>query len=86
MNSTYDLSTLRKTSEIKDPGWRSQNVTLIRIGEDGSISQAQRLSEKQSIVAQAEDGDCFLLVRRGRFQPDVLWVDELAVAREALSA
>jgi hypothetical protein len=86
MNSTYDPSTLRKTNEVKDPSWRSQYVTLIRVGADGSIGQAQRLAEKQSIVGRAEHGDCFLLVRRGRFQPDVLWVDNLAAAREALQA
>lgn len=85
MSSAYDPSTLRKTSEIKDPGWRSQNVTLVRLGVDGSITQAQRLAEKQSVVSQAEDGDCFLLVRRGQFQPNVLWLDELAAAREALA-
>ena len=86
MSATYDPSTLRKTSEVKDPGWRSQNVTLIRVAADGGISQAQRLAEKQSTVDRAKDGDCFLLVRRGRFQPDVLWVDNLAAAREALEA
>jgi hypothetical protein len=52
----------------------------------GSISQAQLLADKRSMVSQAEDGDYFLLVRRGRHQPDVLWVDNVAVACEALEA
>jgi hypothetical protein len=86
MNSTYDASALRKTIETRDPAWRSQNVTLVRIGAGGSISQAQLLADKRSMVSQAEDGDCFLLVRRGRHQPDVLWVDNVAVAWEALEA
>jgi hypothetical protein len=38
MTSTYNASGLRKTSETKDPAWRSQNVTLIRIGAGGSIN------------------------------------------------
>jgi hypothetical protein len=63
-----------------------KNVTLVRIGAGGSISQAQLLADKRSMVSQAEEGDCFLLVRRGRHQPDVLWVDNVAVACEALEA
>jgi hypothetical protein len=63
-----------------------KNVTLVRIGAGGSISQAQLLADKRSMVSQAEEGDCLLLVRRGRHQPDVIWVDNVAVACEALEA
>jgi hypothetical protein len=61
-------------------------VTLVRIGADRTVTQAKLLAEKRSMASQANDGDCFLLARRGRYQPDVLWVDNLAAAREALGA
>jgi hypothetical protein len=84
MSNRYDASALRKTSETKDPRWRGQNVALIRLASDGSVTQARRLEEKRSAVRDADDRDCFLLVRCGLHQPDVLWVDNLGDAREAL--
>jgi hypothetical protein len=84
MSNNYDASALPKTSDTRDPRWRAQNVMLIRLAYDGSVTQARRLEEKRSVVGDADDRDCFLLVRRGQHQPDVLWVDDLGEAREAL--
>jgi hypothetical protein len=87
MNSSYDASSLRKTSEKKQPAWREAKTTIIRIATDGAISQARTVAEKRSMLDNAGEADCLLLAAPAQHTgQNIFWVDNRAVAREALDA
>jgi hypothetical protein len=80
----FDVSTLPTTSSKRAFRWRDPGTALVLVREGGKIRHAGRLEEKRALLADVGDSDCVLAIRRGRFSPDVLWVDDLAEARSAL--
>jgi hypothetical protein len=76
----FDASTLRRTSDAQFVPWNAGDVTLIRISEDGRITQAQRIEEKRSALRNAAAGDCLLLAWPGQWRQDIFFVDDREAA------
>ncbi|MGW0465360.1 hypothetical protein ACWDX6_08825 [Streptomyces sp. NPDC003027] len=82
----FDASSLRRTSSVEDGfPWRGQTVTLIRVDAKGVVTQATRLTEKRTMLAQAGPKDLILAAWPGQWSQDVFLVDDLKVAREEMS-
>ncbi|AZQ74121.1 MULTISPECIES: hypothetical protein [Streptomyces] len=82
----FDASALRRTTSVEGGfPWRGQTVTLIRIDAKGSVTQATRITEKRTMLAQAGPKDLVLAAWPGQWSQDVFVVDDLKAAREELS-
>lgn len=67
----FDANALRRTSEADYVPWRAREVTLIRLREDGRITQAQGITEKREALREANPEDCLLLAWPGQYRQDV---------------
>ncbi|MFC4326891.1 hypothetical protein ACFPC0_03380 [Streptomyces andamanensis] len=81
----FDASSLRRTSGVEGAfPWRGQTVTLIRVDAKGVVTQATRITEKRTLLAQAGPKDLVLAAWPGQWSQDVFLVDDLQGAREEL--
>ncbi|KUN43126.1 MULTISPECIES: hypothetical protein [Streptomyces] len=81
----FDASSLRRTSSVEGGfPWRGQTVTLLRVDAKGVVTQATRVTEKRTMLAQAGTKDLILAAWPGQWSQDVFMVDDLKAAREAL--
>jgi hypothetical protein len=76
----FDASTLRRTSSADHVPWRGGDVTLIWITQRGSITQAQRIEEKRTVLRDAAPGDCLLLAWPGQWRQDIFLIDDRTAA------
>ncbi|MDI5979294.1 hypothetical protein [Amycolatopsis magusensis] len=84
MKFTLENVLLRRTSQNNQFPWQSNLVTLVRVGRDGTVRQAQTDPEKRALVGAARDGDLLLAAWPGEWRQDVFVVDDLRAARLAL--
>ncbi|MFH9964079.1 hypothetical protein ACH4PR_22285 [Streptomyces mirabilis] len=81
----FGASSLRRTSSVEGGfPWRGQTVTLIQVDAKGVVTQATRVTEKRTMLAQAGTKDLILAAWPGQWSQDVFMVDDLKAAREAL--
>ncbi|MEU2620582.1 hypothetical protein ABZ642_21025 [Streptomyces sp. NPDC007157] len=81
----FDASSLRRTSSVEGGfPWRGQTITLLRIDAKGVVTQASRVTEKRTMLAQAGTKDLIVAAWPGQWSQDVFMVDDLKAAREAL--
>ncbi|GAA1632583.1 hypothetical protein [Actinoplanes couchii] len=80
----FDASALRSTSANPEIPWLSEPVTLIHVGLDGSVAQAESETEKRRMLGTAHDEDLLLAAWPGQWSQDVFVVDDLEAARLAV--
>ena len=80
------ISSVERT-EYGDPvGWRNKQSPFILVGSDGSIAQAQTITDKRRLLDEAMNGDSTLLLPWvGRYSTTVFVVDDYERAAEGLA-
>ena len=83
----FDTSDLSTTSPKKDLPWRKTRLGFLLIRADGPVAQAHQLADKRDLVDMCRPQDRLLAIRPVQFpdRPEVLLVDDLYAAREALA-
>lgn len=80
----FDARALRTTSTAESFPWLSKLVTLVRVAQDGVVSQAKTEAEKRAMLIAASERDLLLAAWPGEWSQDVFVVDDLAAARLAI--
>ncbi|WP_371796301.1 hypothetical protein [Streptomyces sp. NBC_01718] len=81
----FDAWSLRCTSSVEGGfPWKGQTITLLRVDAKGIVTQASRVTEKRTLLAQAGTKDLKLAAWPGQWAQDIFLVDDLKAAREAL--
>ena len=80
----FDARSLRPTSTAQSFPWLARLVTLVRVGQDGAVSQAKTEAEKRTMLGEAGDRDLLLAAWPGEWSQDVFVVDDLVGARLAI--
>jgi hypothetical protein len=83
----YDTSGLSTTTSKKNLPWRETRLGFLLIGSEGRITTAHRLDEKRELLNRCTPEDRLLAIRMQQFppRPEVLVVDDLEPARDALA-
>jgi hypothetical protein len=86
----WQLSGLRKVSEVKDATFpfKSPMVVFIRIrggASEGEVLAAERVTDKQALLEGLKDGDLLLATWPGQYRQDAFIVDDWNAARAAFS-
>jgi hypothetical protein len=83
----YDTSALSTTSSKNKLPWRETRLGFLLVGADGRITQAHTLDEKRALLNLCTANDRLLAIRMQQYppRPEVLAVDDLDAARDALA-
>lgn len=75
---------LRQTSSAESLPWLARTVTLLRVGEDGVVTQAKTDSEKRAVLGAATGQELLVVAWPGEWSQDLFVVDDLPAARLAV--
>ncbi|WP_370936450.1 hypothetical protein [Amycolatopsis sp. cg13] len=75
---------LRRTSSAESLPWLARTVTLLRVGEDGLVTQAKTDSEKRAMLGTATGQELLVVAWPGEWSQDLFVVDDLPAARLAV--